>query len=227
MWSAQTMGYFYFYPRPPRGGRPDPAVDSESGARFLSTPSARRATHVHPVPKNRIKQFLSTPSARRATCAPAGYQFKLPDFYPRPPRGGRHPAAFVLPGCDRDFYPRPPRGGRRRCGVPRRWGISISIHALREEGDGHPGAICRRGYDFYPRPPRGGRPVTRFWPFAVRVFLSTPSARRATRIHPVHGCSGGNFYPRPPRGGRRHPQTPLLVFLRFLSTPSARRATRS
>ena len=35
----------------------------------------------------------------------------------------------------RNFYPRPPRGGRRRQPVqwPRRF--SISIHALREEGD--------------------------------------------------------------------------------------------
>ena len=35
-----------------------------------------------------------------------------------------------------DFYPRPPRGGRHFA-VPRRIGaFGISIHALREEGDG-------------------------------------------------------------------------------------------
>ena len=35
--------------------------------------------------------------------------------------------------------------------------INISIHALREEGDGRRGIFARFGLDFYPRPPRGGR----------------------------------------------------------------------
>ena len=34
----------HFYPRPPRGGRPTCAVSSSWDIRFLSTPSARRAT---------------------------------------------------------------------------------------------------------------------------------------------------------------------------------------
>ena len=43
----------------------------------------------------------------------------------------------------------------RRAGACKR----ISIHALREEGDlGHRGRICLPD-DFYPRPPRGGRPL--------------------------------------------------------------------
>ena len=124
------------------------------------------------------------------------------NFYPRPPRGGRHP-----PSCGVD--------------VP----LQISIHALREEGDL---ALSL---------PTG-------WSVA---FLSTPSARRATRreddeprhdkisIHAlreegddcveqvilhilisIHALreegdrsptrrkrSRCYFYPRPPRGGRR------------------------
>ena len=37
--------------------------------------------------------------------------------------------------------------------------MHISIHALREEGDGVPGIInSQAGNNFYPRPPRGGRP---------------------------------------------------------------------
>ena len=105
----------YFYPRPPRGGRP-------------CTTTARRQT----------QQFLSTPSARRATCCAAGMSICVPNFYPRPPRGGR-PAEEV--GADA--------------------GDLISIHALREEGD------------------------TSGWqPTAARsLFLSTPSARRATGGH--------------------------------------------
>ncbi len=34
-----------------------------------------------------------------------------------------------------DFYPRPPRGGRRVKTLCLRLRLSISIHALREEGD--------------------------------------------------------------------------------------------
>ena len=38
--------------------------------------------------------------------------------------------------------------------------LIISIHALRVEGDIVPGqAECCKGSDFYPRPPGGGRPV--------------------------------------------------------------------
>ena len=81
-------------------------------------------------------------------------------------------------------------------------GGEISIHALREEGDANGNTI----YD------------------GVEVFLSTPSARRATdgdhlaavivaiSIHalreegdphrPELALTIGDFYPRPPRGGR-------------------------
>ena len=34
----------YFYPRPPRGGRLRTGLTAHSGMKFLSTPSARRAT---------------------------------------------------------------------------------------------------------------------------------------------------------------------------------------
>ncbi len=56
----------------------------------------------------------------------------------------------------------------------------ISIHALREEGD-----ISRSGNELHPT-----------------QFLSTPSARRATRSRPAASAPRENFYPRPPRGGR-------------------------
>ena len=36
---------------------------------------------------------------------------------------------------------------------------TISIHALREEGDPALTAPTVAGVDFYPRPPRGGRPT--------------------------------------------------------------------
>ena len=170
-----------FYPRPPRGGRPAAAVNTCTIRIFLSTPSARRAT-AGANEQHSISKFLSTPSARRAT-------FK--DFY-------------------NDTY------------------TVISIHALREEGDGERHWAVGTDSDFYPRPLRGGR----------RCRLSA----RWCRLH--------YFYPRPPRGGRRESKpkklkqakisihalreegdmlgpAPAPLANLFLSTPSARRATGS
>ena len=58
------------------------------------------------------KKFLSTPSARRAT--PTGWY----DWQ-----------------NSTNFYPRPPRGGRHNCVMGYITIFTISIHALREEGD--------------------------------------------------------------------------------------------
>ena len=57
----------YFYPRPPRGGRRASKISKMHKKRFLSTPSARRATLENIANKERQDLFLSTPSARRAT----------------------------------------------------------------------------------------------------------------------------------------------------------------
>ena len=81
-----------FYPRPPRGGRLFERHHRVFAEKFLSTPSARRATCECIVDIDSTTEFLSTPSARRAT---------------------------------------------PRLHEPRRMGC-ISIHALREEGDGSP-----------------------------------------------------------------------------------------
>ena len=63
-----------------------------------------------------------------------------------------------MAGYPRYFYPRPPRGGRPEFPVRNANREIISIHALREEGDGK--LYCGEC----------GR----------LIFLSTPSARRAT-----------------------------------------------
>ena len=88
-----------------------------------------------------------------------------------------------------NFYPRPPRGGRRK---RKDWATRmelISIHALREEGDRR---RCRKKTDqryFYPRPPRGGRRRGQQARGVTKVFLSTPSARRATKELYLTGTS--------------------------------------
>ena len=102
----------YFYPRPPRGGRPyNPVLAQQrvqisihalreegdviiflrgtAEKRFLSTPSARRATEPRWTISHSFR-FLSTPSARRATMLQSTIPAPPTNFYPRPPRGGRH-----------------------------------------------------------------------------------------------------------------------------------------
>ena len=101
---------------------------------FLSTPSARRATTA--LCKCILNaKFLSTPSARRATNCSNCHVCDIFNFYPRPPRGGRLPAVLSLGFVLTDFYPRPPRGGRLSSQLTVHSIASISIHALREEGD--------------------------------------------------------------------------------------------
>ena len=146
---------------------------------FLSTPSARRATRRWTI-VTRLWRFLSTPSARRATMPRGTTPAPPTNFYPRPPRGGRH--RQHLPWrTDQDFYPRPPRGGRRSTPRVRGDAADISIHALREEGDTSRSSRRRWWSYFYPRPPRGGRRFSSAARARSKKFLSTPSARRATK----------------------------------------------
>ena len=125
-----------------------------------------------------------------------------------------------------NFNPRPPRGGRQVDALCLTRRYVISIHALREEGDGTCRPVGLHRHNFNPRPPRGGRPA---------AGRSSPAL-----LH---------FNPRPPRGGRLLAVVKLAGFLVisihalreegdatakrrryqdsiFQSTPSARRATR-
>ena len=80
-------------------------------------------------------KFLSTPSARRATYWSALNILSYRYFYPRPPRGGRlQKQAFNLQSRIISIHALREEGDARQ----RTGGIllGISIHALREEGDG-------------------------------------------------------------------------------------------
>ena len=50
--------------------------------------------------------------------------------------------------------------------------------------------IPARSANFYPRPPRGGRPRENLPAGSLRIFLSTPSARRATGPQGAQGPQG-------------------------------------
>ena len=192
----------HFYPRPPRGGRPKPFCNLVCRDQFLPTPSARRAT----------------PSAARVTGM-------VQNFYPRPPRGGRLPRSTPT-SAGAYFYPRPPRGGRhsgQMCPAQR---CTISIHALREEGDTASRPTGAPTGQFLSTPSARRATSAATSPANPRKkFLSTPSARRATRAGAPTPQPARDFYPRPPRGGRLRPAGRGGGRDAFLSTPSARRAT--
>ena len=214
----------YFYPRPPRGGRHNSLNGWATDIKFLSTPSARRATK-RVTQKGGDRRFLSTPSARRATSRRAIRSLMGAYFYPRPPRGGRPTRAAATDSTE-----------------------PISIHALREEGDvcaiydiselisflSTPSArratCCGpRGGDsgcyFYPRPPRGGRLNTYEQRLAATGFLSTPSARRATATATSLGYSVEISIHALREEGDSSMVAVITRRVLFLSTPSARRAT--
>ena len=133
-----------FYPRPPRGGRPQAEREFALWSEFLSTPSARRATQDAAVP-----------------------------------------AAFLF-----DFYPRPPRGGRLGEDLTNQVEAAISIHALREEGDrGTTGRGACHSISIHALREEGDIEAY-IKPLGLRLFLSTPSARRATSgAAPASGVS--------------------------------------
>ena len=170
------------------------------------------------------------------------------DFYPRPPRGGRH-VHPVCPDMPDIFLSTPSARRATSCSSTAVPDLTISIHALREEGDCLQAFPFAAHKNFYPRPPRGGRHTEWYKSKGGKEFLSTPSARRATKaarltsratrisIHALReegdaasassSAIWANFYPRPPRGGRHAVQLCLHQIRLFLSTPSARRATHT
>ena len=123
-----------FYPRPPRGGRPV-ALPNEPGNRFISIHALREEGDVKGwLRATEVTRFLSTPSARRATARSALSAQVVRDFYPRPPRGGRLQRVI---DCVQLFQFLSTPSARRATAARDRLrpAFPISIHALREEGD--------------------------------------------------------------------------------------------
>ena len=190
-----------FYPRPPRGGRPSRTGNSGgSSQNFYPRPprGGRRSR------RNVRCAFrgISIHALREEGDQPTATMSRMTlHFYPRPPRGGR-PSVKSWASRSGSFLSTP-SARRATCNISGECLCSvflstpsarratfhhfryfffkiISIHALREEGD-RPGSCLRcPGSYFYPRPPRGGRRVASWMPVSILLFLSTPSARRAT-----------------------------------------------
>ena len=154
-------------------------------AEFLSTPSARRATSLSTASVRWIS--ISIHALREEGDSSQIWESKqFSNFYPRPPRGGRL-ADVVKQRVDflisihalreeGDTSPRSDQGEN-----------VISIHALREEGDVRTRSRRLHQMYFYPRPPRGGRLDAGKATIMANLFLSTPSARRATYREVCYG----------------------------------------
>ena len=218
-----AQGPAYFYPRPPRGGRPARRLDPREVIKFLSTPSARRATarcflseQVYQISIHALREEGDSGIAWKSPCGPISIHalreegdgmtwivsWYLFNFYPRPPRGGRRKHLDVAVDTH-EFLSTPSarRATQRGRRQPQRCGISI--HALREEGDLLACQTKSPSTYFYPRPPRGGRPVKR----AVWAALMAISIHALREEGDLKAFVAMFFEPE------------------FLSTPSARRAT--
>ena len=110
--TGQNNWYSNFYPRPPRGGRLELHYFFTHHRKFLSTPSARRATDLKD--KGTQSNKISIHALREEG-----------DLGNKQTPRRKHV----------NFYPRPPRGGRLSRFLRTRQCACISIHALREEGD--------------------------------------------------------------------------------------------
>ena len=175
------------------------------GLKFLSTPSARRATGwIQQVPENNQisihahreegdyqgstyqvcqGKFLSTPSARRATFCYSNSPTAVGISIHALREEGDHWYTILEPRSH-NFYPRPPRGGRPRMAIK-------YLHSR----------------DFYPRPPRGGRQQKQrknlcFCSIITQTEQNAKCCRgKETRQHP-HCAGNGCFFRCEGRGER-------------------------
>ena len=153
---------------------------------FLSTPSARRATHSQM--EEQAHREISIHALREEGDVPViAPSDRFLNFYPRPPRGGRLTYALIGSALI-SFLSTPSARRATRYGAVVVGIVPISIHALREEGDYPDIQKFLKRLNFYPRPPRGGRLVYALIGSALILFLSTPSARRATAGRKVKRC---------------------------------------
>ncbi len=190
---------------------------------FQSTPSARRATPLIRLynPDNKISIHALREEGDLAVVKLAGFfvisihalreegdtienrlKYAIQDFNPRPPRGGRLLLLIWIDGIWL-FQSTPSARRATKTDARRHPAVRISIHALREEGDGCQQKPTKCQAYFNPRPPRGGRLSGRVYSLA-RFSISI----HALREEGDYGGTGNNSW------GKS-----------FQSTPSARRAT--
>ena len=110
---------------------------------------------------------------------PRGHDADSHDFYPRPPRGGRR--SRMTAAAESGAFLSTPSARRATRLLRRPPGfVSISIHALREEGDRRPQMRQHAALISIHALREEGDRGSPLRLTGVNVFLSTPSARRAT-----------------------------------------------
>ena len=227
-----------FQSTPPRGGRLQQCL--QPPVRPVISIHAPREGGDRPYLRLGLGEGISIHApARGATQADHRLWHCIPNFNPRPPRGGRRARSADMSTCVL-FQSTPPARGatsdfQRRIpfsefqSTPPAKGATydmidatsiniISIHAPREGGDNERRATQPAEANFNPRPPRRGRLHAARAACWRREFQSTPPrGGRLTLIliFRVHI----QFQSTPPRGGRHHPYHQWQRRGTFQSTP--------
>ena len=213
----------YFYPRPLRGGRRAGRErkkhlraisihalceegDEEAygliatGAQFLSTPSARRATSLAPILTDTFEISI------HALCEEGDWQHTSADkafnisIHALCEEGDSQ--TWANKQSLKKFLSTPSARRATADNVPGANYESISIHALCEEGDLAQAAREENQANFYPRPLRGGRPVE--WAKNLGIYKISIHAlcEEGDAVGFSRKLLTEHFYPRPLRGGR-------------------------
>ena len=128
-----STGASNFYPRPPRGGRPQrrapPGRETAISTHALREEGDGGSTERNSAPS--ISTHALREEGDRDGVPPSP---KCGDFYPRPPRGGRLVEA-VMGKALYEFLPTPSARRATYSLQSSSLSFSISTHALREEGD--------------------------------------------------------------------------------------------
>ena len=169
-----------------------------------------------------VKPFLSTPSARRATQRPA-YPAGVGRFLSTPSaRRATCPLPSILATVSISIHALRKEGDATA--KANALALQISIHALRKEGDVWAcyGCIVAKISIHALRKEGDPEPTTnRLW--NIYFYPRPPQGGRRDRRNVSYTYQ--HFYPRPPQGGRPGKYKIQTKEERFLSTPSARRAT--
>ena len=193
-------------------------------AKFLPTPSARRATVQGPLhaksyraisthalreegdkggTHHGIEVEIST-HALREEGDPGPWKEPVggSDFYPRPPRGGR-PCRSLCTLTRPRFLPTPSARRATRCLRPNgRRDTFLPTPSARRATDLAEYCECLEAISTHALREEGDVTFSAA-PAPLSRFLPTPSARRATRSASSACTRERHFYPRPPRGGRQ------------------------
>ena len=147
---------------------------------FQSTPPARGATLQVPSMRERFCISIHAPREGGDSGQERG-AFFLPDFNPRPPRGGRPRKTWPFRWQDRFQSTPPARGATGLCDNMVLFGL-ISIHAPREGGDAIP-ADAGRWAEISIHAPREGGDFVLYRPTVAFRDISIHAPREGGDFH--------------------------------------------